>query len=229
MVWTCSLTGKQGLTFSEALDSEKRARKHLAAFPRTLEKAIIYLISLTKRGNIKSLVDDIFGFTKDRYFYGETVVMNKETQSKADLQKTCKIIDIILPGEKSEKNGNKTMDDSMAMDVDMQQDTNKSKSSVPVDGLKINPDKIKYVLEIESKINGSTTTQKVSGPQIRRPNNTLTKDKIYIIVKTYCDQKEATWVVTDESIAHFGIEHANYSDFFKGTLISKVMNGFRRL
>lgn len=213
------MTGKQGLTFSEALDSEKRARKHLAAFPEQLKRSLIYLISLTKRGNIKSLIEDIFGFAKDRYFYGETVVMNKESQSKADLQKTCKIIDIMLPGEKAAAaNGNKTMDTdtSMAMDVDGAAAT---PSKTSTDALEINPDKIRYVLEIESKINGSTTTQTVRGPQIRRANNTLTKDKIYIIVKTYCDQKDSVWVVTEPSMEKFEMAQASYKDFFKGILL----------
>jgi bromodomain adjacent to zinc finger domain protein 1A len=50
LVWTCTLTGKTGLTYVEALESEQKARKLLTNFPMALEKAIIYLISLTKRG-----------------------------------------------------------------------------------------------------------------------------------------------------------------------------------
>jgi bromodomain adjacent to zinc finger domain protein 1A len=44
------LTGKTGLTFSEALESEQKARKTLATFPQALEKAVVFLITLTKRG-----------------------------------------------------------------------------------------------------------------------------------------------------------------------------------
>ncbi len=50
LVWTCSLSGKSGLTYSEALQSEEKAIQSLKSFPRLLEKVIVYLASLTKRG-----------------------------------------------------------------------------------------------------------------------------------------------------------------------------------
>jgi bromodomain adjacent to zinc finger domain protein 1A len=72
-VWTCALSGKTGLTYSEALHSEEKARLSVGSFPRLLEKVILHLTVYTKRGNIKDLLDDIFIFMKDRYFIGETV------------------------------------------------------------------------------------------------------------------------------------------------------------
>lgn len=50
LVWTCALTGKTVLTYAEAIESEKKAKKTISSFPSLLEKAIIYLITLTKRG-----------------------------------------------------------------------------------------------------------------------------------------------------------------------------------
>lgn len=41
MVWSCSLTGKANLTFQEALDTEKLARKQIKAFP--LPVRLIYI------------------------------------------------------------------------------------------------------------------------------------------------------------------------------------------
>jgi len=117
------------------------------------------LITLTKRGNIKDLVDDLFTFSRERYFLGETVLLNKE-QTKADSQKTMKIIEISLPGEAKKKG-----DESM-MEVDEAGGSSQ----------KANPDKIKYVVEVESKLNGSTSTQTLRGNQIKRPQATLTKE-----------------------------------------------------
>lgn len=34
MVWTCELTGRPGLTYAEALESETKARKCLANVPK---------------------------------------------------------------------------------------------------------------------------------------------------------------------------------------------------
>jgi bromodomain adjacent to zinc finger domain protein 1A len=49
-VWTCSLSGKSGLTYSEALQSEEKARQSISSFPRILEKVVVYLATFTKRG-----------------------------------------------------------------------------------------------------------------------------------------------------------------------------------
>ena len=43
-------SGKKTVTYAEALESEQKARKLIANFPFVLERAIAYLITLTKRG-----------------------------------------------------------------------------------------------------------------------------------------------------------------------------------
>lgn len=68
VIWQCSLTGRSDLTYAEALDSEKAARKLLRQFPSALRGPIILVASLTKRSTLKQLVDDVFSFVKDRYF-----------------------------------------------------------------------------------------------------------------------------------------------------------------
>lgn len=73
LVWTCSLTGKSGLTFQDAQDSEEAARDMLTSFPLVLRKPILYIASLTNRGRLIDLLDDVFLFVKDRYFIGEEV------------------------------------------------------------------------------------------------------------------------------------------------------------
>jgi bromodomain adjacent to zinc finger domain protein 1A len=75
LVWTCMLTGKGGLTYAEALESEQKARKMIASFPDALKRAVVYLITLTKRGNIKEVLEDIFSYCKDRYFIGEKLLV----------------------------------------------------------------------------------------------------------------------------------------------------------
>lgn len=50
LVWTCNLTGRTGLTYAEALESEEKALKALGAFPRCLQRTIVHLITLSKRG-----------------------------------------------------------------------------------------------------------------------------------------------------------------------------------
>ncbi|MCP9261431.1 Bromodomain adjacent to zinc finger domain protein 1A [Dirofilaria immitis] len=71
MVWTCSVTGKTGLTFEEALDSEKETLK---TFPSSFARPILYLVyKLSCRGRIEDLVNDIYFFVKDHFLLGEEV------------------------------------------------------------------------------------------------------------------------------------------------------------
>ena len=67
------MTGKSGLTFQEALDSEKKAQDQLANFPEYLQRPILYLAHLTHRSRLNDLNDDVYGFAKERYFIGELV------------------------------------------------------------------------------------------------------------------------------------------------------------
>lgn len=73
MVWSCEMTGKNNLTYSEALQSEKAARKLLRDFPMELRIPILYLAQRTKRCSFAEMSEDIFNFVRDRYFVGETV------------------------------------------------------------------------------------------------------------------------------------------------------------
>lgn len=47
--------------------------KNLATFPSYLQRPILFLASLTHRGRLNDLNDDIFVYTKDRYFIDEMV------------------------------------------------------------------------------------------------------------------------------------------------------------
>lgn len=73
MVWTCEMTGKSNLTYSEALNSEKAARRQLKDFPMELRIPILYIAERTNRSSFAEMADDIFNFVRDRYFVGETV------------------------------------------------------------------------------------------------------------------------------------------------------------
>jgi len=72
-VWTCAYTGRSGLTFEEALDSEKKAKEQLEQFPHYLQRPLLCVASLTHRSRLIDMNDDVFLFTKDRYFVDEAV------------------------------------------------------------------------------------------------------------------------------------------------------------
>ncbi|GAB0088714.1 Bromodomain adjacent to zinc finger domain protein 1A, bromodomain [Sergentomyia squamirostris] len=74
MLWTCSLTNKSGLTYTEALDSEKAARETLENFSKPLRIAVTVLLTFTKRSGFNDLADEIYAYMKDRYFRNEEVI-----------------------------------------------------------------------------------------------------------------------------------------------------------
>ena len=73
LVWACSATGRTGLTYKEALQSEQNVKQQLLQFPDYLKKPVLFLATMTHRRKINDVVDDVFSFSKDRYFVGETV------------------------------------------------------------------------------------------------------------------------------------------------------------
>lgn len=71
-LFSCEFTGKTGLTYFEALESEKQAMRALGNFPPQLEHSILFLVrNHLCRGRFEDLLNDVSLFMKDRYFVGE--------------------------------------------------------------------------------------------------------------------------------------------------------------
>lgn len=107
VIWQCGLTGRPDLTFAEALESEKTARKLLRQFPSALRSPVTFIASQTKRSALKELVNDVFNIIQDRYFINEKIdVMNDSGRGC----RFCKIIEVITPADYewvlSDKNDN---------------------------------------------------------------------------------------------------------------------------
>ncbi|XP_052900776.1 bromodomain adjacent to zinc finger domain protein 1A [Anopheles moucheti] len=73
MVWSCAMTGRPNLTYTEALESEKAARKLLKTFPAAVKGPFLLIASHTQRTSINEMHEDVYGFVKDRLFKGEIV------------------------------------------------------------------------------------------------------------------------------------------------------------
>lgn len=82
MVWTCELTGRTNLTYAEALDSEKNARKMVKHFPEEIKIPTLMVAKKTKRTSINDMVDDVYNFINERYFIGETVFRDFDGHNK---------------------------------------------------------------------------------------------------------------------------------------------------
>ncbi|KAL4713092.1 hypothetical protein ACJJTC_001146, partial [Scirpophaga incertulas] len=101
MVWTCEMTGKNNLTYAEALESEKAARKQLKDFPMELRIPILFLAVKTNRTSFADMSEDIFNYVRERYFVGEIV----EACLEGDIWNEAHVLSVIAqkqhPGSKA--------------------------------------------------------------------------------------------------------------------------------
>lgn len=67
------MTGKPGLTYQEALESEKKAKLNLQNFPKALLVPLLHLTALTRRTRLHEVCDDVCAFIKERFFPEEMV------------------------------------------------------------------------------------------------------------------------------------------------------------
>lgn len=73
LVWSCALTGRSGLTYLEAVESERRARHSLRTLPPSLLLPLLHLAAAGHYRRLAELCEDVYVYVKDRFFPGETV------------------------------------------------------------------------------------------------------------------------------------------------------------
>lgn len=95
-VWTCALTSRPNLTYAEALESERNARKSLKNFIYELKAPIVYMASLTKCLRITEMVDEVYNFMNVRFVKEEEVHAVLKKGDK-EVWRECEVISIIPP------------------------------------------------------------------------------------------------------------------------------------
>ena len=80
LIWSCELTGRSGLTYREAVDSEAEAKRQIESFPDALRRAVLFLASQVRRNGIGLLVEDVFAFYRERYVEGEDLELRFQDQ-----------------------------------------------------------------------------------------------------------------------------------------------------
>ncbi|KAG0379361.1 hypothetical protein BGX24_000705 [Mortierella sp. AD032] len=79
--WQCETTGKSGLTYEEALESEHKEKSMVANyFPAPLRKPLLEFVQF-QTTRIDAVVDDAFAKFKNMYFLNETVTVALEGTS----------------------------------------------------------------------------------------------------------------------------------------------------
>lgn len=193
-VWTCALTSRPNLTYAEALDSEREARRILRRFPYELKAPLVYIASLTQRSSIAELVDDIFQYVATRFFREETVsVLDKTGAGSREQWHDCEVLAVLPPpaGANSPAAG----------------DSN---------GAAADPAAVRYKVRRIPDEDSRKLPEPfvVVGSQVRRPRSILPKEKLKLFMKqcVECNEhsvltvKRSTYAkcVTDGGVTAFG-------------------------
>ncbi|KAF9325656.1 hypothetical protein BG006_010861 [Podila minutissima] len=105
--WQCETTGKSGLTYEEALESEHKEKSMVAnKFPPQLRKPLLEF-SQFQTTRIDAVVDDAFAHFKNKYYLNENVHVEWDNQTYSG------VIRKVLPKEewKEVKNGAESPDE----------------------------------------------------------------------------------------------------------------------
>ncbi|XP_062973866.1 bromodomain adjacent to zinc finger domain protein 1A [Elgaria multicarinata webbii] len=211
LVWSCAVTGKPGLTYQEALESEKKARQNLQNFPEPLIVPVLYLVTLTQRPRLHEACDDIFDYVKNRYFVGEIVEVRRNNGERLH----CKILEVKAPlHQNGMVNGHDNSADGVTIVISDSDDSDLDTSSAQNGKEKaiIDPSLFKYkVKPIKKQLYESVT---VKASQICRKKQLFSRDRLKLFLKQHCESHDGIVKIKAISIAKYKITDQNFSYLF---------------
>ncbi|KAL3994071.1 ATP-utilizing chromatin assembly and remodelling N-terminal family protein [Acanthocheilonema viteae] len=205
MVWTCSVTGKTGLTFEEALDSEKNAQETLKTYPPSFARPILYLVyKLSCRGRIEDLVNDIYFFVKDHFLLGEEVTYSSGRGRKDVIIRKVTYID-------------------MENDVTNQYSDVKKPAIFVKRGELLIPPAERYMYDVlildEHKGDaGNKVRERVSHQDLLRSKSLWARNMIRVFLKNSCTTDHERLTVKKELLENFQLENMSWNEVFAGPI-----------
>ncbi|OXB83932.1 UNVERIFIED_CONTAM: hypothetical protein H355_009416 [Colinus virginianus] len=211
LVWSCAVTGKPGLTYQEALESEKRARHNLQSFPEALIIPVLYLATLTHRSRLHEICDEIFTYVKDRYFVGETVEVMRNNGARLQ----CQILEVIPPAHHNGMaNGHVSSADGDTIVISDSDDSETHNSSAQNGKKKaiIDPSLFKYKVQPVKKELYESVIVKAS--QLSRRKHLFSRDRLKLFLKQHCEPHDGVIKTKATSIAKYNLAEQNFSYIF---------------
>ncbi|XP_036307541.1 bromodomain adjacent to zinc finger domain protein 1A isoform X10 [Pipistrellus kuhlii] len=211
LVWSCAVTGRPGLTYQEALESEKRARQNLQSFPEPLIIPVLYLTNLTHRSRLHEICDDIFAYVKDRYFVRETVEVIRNNGARLQ----CRILEVLPPSHQNGfSNGHVSSVDGETIIISDSDDSETQNSSFQ-NGKKrdaIDPLLFKYKVQVTKKEFFECVIVKAT--QISRRKHLFSRDKLKLFLKQHCETQDGVIKIKASSLSTYKIADQDFSYFF---------------
>ncbi|XP_026086004.1 bromodomain adjacent to zinc finger domain protein 1A-like isoform X2 [Carassius auratus] len=213
LVWSCAVTGKPGLTYQEALDSEKKARLNLQKFPNALLVPLLHLTALTHRSRLHEICDDVYAYVKDRFFPGEIV----DVVTRSGARQPCKILDVTPPHSNGTVNGHvrhHIEGDSIVIS-DSDEEPTVTSPKTPTNGKKkkaTSPSLFKYRVQPVSPEGCETLVVKAS--QISRKKSVFSRDRLKLLLKQHCEPMKGTIRLKPSTVLEYKIAEHSFSHFF---------------
>ncbi|VDN05609.1 unnamed protein product [Thelazia callipaeda] len=204
MIWTCSVTGKTGLTFEEALESEKSAKDTLKTYPSSFAKPLLYLVhKLSCRGRMEDLVNDIYYFVKDHYLIGEEVTLGCG-RSRKDVKIWKVTYAEVLNDTLKKPNNNSEKTDTSVKKGEL---LIPSAEHYTYDVMVLNPENKSIIYELRNQIKHYNLT---------RSKSLWARNILRLILKSSCVTNHERLVVKEELVQRFDLENMTWEEVFNG-------------
>lgn len=205
LVWSCNITGKSNLTYEEALESERKAKKRLGNIPKPLKKSLLWLASHTKKGRLFEVCDDVYLYANTRFFKNEIV----EAIIK-DQWCDAKIVKVIPPTEEEIAEAVKEAEAEEANEGSPKKDKEKKKF-FPPDNL------FKYeVEEADPEDEDMVQMYLIEAEDVRREKGILSKEKLNLFMKNVLQLVGTNFVVKPAVMKKYAIDAIKFEDMFAG-------------
>uniref|UniRef100_A0A8C2CV90 Bromodomain adjacent to zinc finger domain protein 1A n=1 Tax=Cyprinus carpio TaxID=7962 RepID=A0A8C2CV90_CYPCA len=213
LVWSCAVTGKPGLTYQEALESERKARFNLQNFPNALLIPLLHLTALTHRSRLHEICDDVYAYVKERFFPGEVV----DVVSRSGARQPCKILDVTPPHSNGTVNGHvkhHIEGDSIVIS-DSDEEPTVTSPKTPTIGKKkkcTSPSSFKY--RVQPVTPEDCEPLVVKAAQICRKKSVFSRDRLKLLLKQHCEPINGTIRLKPSTVLKYNLAEHNFSYFF---------------
>ncbi|XP_077625360.1 bromodomain adjacent to zinc finger domain protein 1A isoform X1 [Crocuta crocuta] len=211
LVWSCAVTGRPGLTYQEALESEKKARQNLQSFPEPLIIPVLYLTNLTHRSRLHEICDDIFAYVKDRYFVEETVEVIRNNGARLQ----CRILEVLPPSHQNGfANGHISSVDGETIIISDSDDSETQNSSFQNGKKKNAVDPLLFKYKVQPTKKELYECAIVKATQISRRKHLFSRDKLKLFLKQHCEPQDGVIKIKASSLSTYKIAEQDFSYFF---------------
>ncbi|XP_023577601.1 bromodomain adjacent to zinc finger domain protein 1A [Octodon degus] len=210
LVWSCAVTGRPGLTYQEALESEKKARQNLQSFPEPLIIPVLYLTNLTHRSRLHEICDDIFAYVKDRYFVEETVEVIRNNGARLQ----CRILEVLPPSHQNGFANGHVSTDGETIIISDSDDSETQNSSFQNRKKKDAVDPLLFKYKVQPTKKELYESAIVKATQISRRKHLFSHEKLKLFLKQHCETQDGIIKIKASSLSTYKIAEQDFSYFF---------------